>query len=62
MVKIQLAGTVLVCLGLVVLLILREALLRLLVLIIEFFGIFLGILLILLGIAMILGRTVVRRW
>jgi len=61
MVKLQLAGVVLVCLGLVVLFILREALLRLLVFIIEFFGILLGLLLVLLGIAMILGRRVVRR-
>ena len=61
MVKIQLAGIVLVCLGLVVLFILRGVLLRFLVLIIEFFGVFLGFLLILLGIAMIVGSMVIQR-
>lgn len=57
----QVVGAVLVCLGLVVLFILRSAVLRLLLLIIEFLGILLEFLLILLGLGLIFGGRLVWR-
>ena len=57
----QVVGVVLACLGLAVLFILRTALLRLLLLVIEFLGLVFGFLLVVVGLAMIFGGTLIRR-
>ena len=59
--KSQVVGVVLVCLGLVVLFVLRSVLVQLLLFILEFLGILIGFILILLGLGLIFGKAVVWR-
>lgn len=59
--KLQIAGVVLVLVGLFVLFLLRDPLYSFMVVVIQLIGVFIGILLVVIGVALVLGGTWMRR-
>lgn len=60
-VKSTLFGTILLILGLVILILLREALLSLIIFVFEFIGVMIGFILVFVGLGVLLGRRWIRR-